>query len=86
MVQKNKSTLVEKVQTALISIGTTAVVGCCGFLFKANASLSRIEQSLSDEITHRVQQDTKFNAVQLDVVDLKITVAEIKAKQTQNPQ
>ena len=47
---KAKSTLVEKVQTALISIGTTGIVALCGFAFNVHASLARIEQQqLEDE-------------------------------------
>lgn len=84
MVRNYSSSLVEKIQTALISIGTTAVVGCCGYLFKANATLARIEQSLSNEVIMRVQQETKLNAVQLDVVDMKIAITKVQAKQ--NPQ
>lgn len=80
-----KSTLTEKIQTALISIGTTAVVGCCGFLFKTTASLSRIEQSLSDEVRIRNEQQAKINAVQLDVADLKITTVRIETKQNIKP-
>lgn len=75
------SSLVEKVQTALISIGTTAVVGCCTYLFKVNGALERIEQSLSNEVRIRSEQQTKINTIQLDVADLKIATTRMETKQ-----
>ena len=84
--QTRTSSLTEKIQTALISIGTTAVVACCGFLFKTTASLSRIEQSLSDEVIIRNDQQARINAVQLDVAELKITTTRIETKQNLKPQ
>lgn len=86
MIQPTKArrisgSLIEKIQTALISIGTTAVVACCGFLFKANATLSRMEQSLSDEIVIRNEQQAKINTLQIKVADLEVTTTRIETKQ-----
>jgi phosphoribosylpyrophosphate synthetase len=80
-----KSSLMEKVQTALISIGTTAVVGCCTFLFKVNGSLERIEQSLFDEVRIRNEQQAKINTIELKVADLEIAKARIETKQNLKP-
>lgn len=82
---EKSSSLIEKIQTALISIGTSAVVGCCAFLFKANASLARIEESLSNEVIVRNQEQAKVSSLQVEVADLKITTAELKAKQNLKP-
>lgn len=79
--QGKSTSLTEKVQTALISIGTTSVVACCGFLFKVNGSLSRIEQSLGNEVVIRNEQQAKINSLQLEVADLKVTAARIETKQ-----
>lgn len=84
MVQIKSSNLTEKVQTAIVSIGTTAIVGCCGFMFKVNAALARIEQNLSNEIIIRNETQAKVSRVEVKVAALEITTAEIKAKQ--NPQ
>lgn len=80
------ASFVEKLQTALISIGTTAVVACCGFMFKTNATLSRIEQCLSDEVRIRSEQQSAINSIQLKVADLNITTTRIEAKQNSKPQ
>lgn len=81
MAQGKSSPLVEKIQTALISIGTSAVVACCGFLFKTTATLARIEQSLSNEIVIRNEMQAKVSRVEVKVASLEITTAEMKAKQ-----
>lgn len=80
-----KSTLTEKVQTALISIGTTAVVGCCTFLFKTNASLARIEQSLSNQIIIQNQEQAKVSTLQVKVASLEITTARMETRQNLKP-
>jgi hypothetical protein len=80
-----KSSLMEKVQTALISIGTTAVVGCCTFLFKVNGSLERIEQSLSNEVAIRNEQQAVMNKIQLKVADHEIAITRIETKQNLKP-
>lgn len=79
------SSLIEKVQTALISIGTTAVVACCGFLFNVNGALSRIEQSLTDEVKIRNEQQSTMNRIQLKVADLEIATTRIETKQNTKP-
>lgn len=84
MAQLNSRSLMDNVQTALISIGTTSVMACCGFLFKVNAALARIEQNLSNEIVIRNETQAKVSRVEVKVAALEITTAEIKAKQ--NPQ
>lgn len=87
MIQSKKmsASFVEKVQTALFSIGTAAVVGCCTFLFKTTASLARIEQTLSNEVVIRNQEQAKVSNLQVDVANLKITTAEIKTQQNLKP-
>jgi Tfp pilus assembly protein PilO len=85
MVRGSSNSLAEKIQTALISIGTTAVVTCCGFLFKVHGSLERIEQSLSDEVRIRNEHQAKINTIQLEVADLKVVTARIETKQTLKP-
>lgn len=88
MVQSKKmsASLAEKVQTALISIATSAILFCAGFMFKVNASLARIEQSISNEVIVRNQEQAKVSGLQVEVADLKITTAELKAKQNLKPQ
>jgi hypothetical protein len=81
MAQGRSSLLTEKIQTALISLGTTAVVGCCGLLFKTTASLSRIEQSLYDEVRIRNEQQARINTLQLEVADLNIKTTRLETKQ-----
>ena len=81
-----KSTLTEKITTALISLGTSAVVGCCALLFKTTASLSRIEQSLSDEIRLRNEQQATMNRIQLKLVDHEVAITRIETKQNIKPQ
>lgn len=82
---RSASSFTEKIQTALISIGTTSVVACCGFLFKVNGSLERIEQSLSDEVRVRNEQQAALNNIQLKVADLEIATTRLETKQKINP-
>jgi hypothetical protein len=80
------SSLIEKVQTALISIGTTAVVACCGYLFKVNGALERIEQSLSEQVRAKNDQQARINTIQLKVADHEVAITRIETKQNIKPQ
>lgn len=72
--------LADKVQTALISIATTGIVTLCGFAFKTNATLARIEQRQIDDGIRMDHQQTGINNTGLDVAGLKVTTARIEAK------
>lgn len=72
--------LADKVQTALISIATTGIVTLCGFAFKTNATLARIEQRQIDDGIRADHQQTGMNNMALDVSGLKVATARIEAK------
>lgn len=80
MAQSNPRSLMEKVQTALISIATTGIVGLCVNTIKVSSSLARIEQQQTEDEKFKDNQQAKMNTMALDVVDLKIAVTELKQK------
>lgn len=87
-----KSSLMEKVQTAMISIGTTGIVSLCAFAIKTSATLARIEQKQSSDDVIMNNQQTSINnmalginKITLDVSDLQIRAARIEEKQKLKP-
>jgi len=78
---KTPTPLIEKIQTAIISIATTAIVANCGFLFKVNAILAKIEQRQLEYEKASDDQKITQNKMLLDIADLKITTTRLEAKQ-----
>jgi hypothetical protein len=93
MVQPRKtSSLIEKVQTAMISIGTTGIVSLCAFAIDTRATLARIEQKQAgDDVIMNNQQTSinnislDMNKITLDVSDLQIRAARIEENQKLKP-
>lgn len=77
------NTLTDKLLTAAISIATTGVVFCCGFMWKTNATLTRIEQRQLDTEQDVNDLNTKMNNVQLDVRATRDDVIELKTLKNQ---
>lgn len=76
-------TFQEKLQTAVISIATTGIISCAGFLWKVNASLARIEQHEMETDKFMDDLQLKMNNVQLDVRDVRDKVIELKTLKNQ---
>jgi hypothetical protein len=93
MVQPRKpSSLMEKAQTAMISIATTGIIALCGFAINTRESLARIEQKQSSDDVIMNNQQTSINnmalginKITLDVSDLQIRAARIEEKQNLKP-
>lgn len=80
--RKMKNGIGEKVQTALLSIMTTGIVSCIGFLFKANAALSQIQQHDIDTDRAIDQLQQKVNIIQLDMRELRDKTIRIETLKT----
>lgn len=72
------NTLTDKLLTAGISIATTGIVFCCGFMWKTNATLTRIEQQQVDTRQDVNDINIKMNNMQLDMRDVRDDVVELK--------
>jgi predicted nucleic acid-binding Zn-ribbon protein len=64
-------TFQEKLQTAVISIATTGIISCTGFLWKVNASQARVEE-------HIMEMDKNINNLQLNVNNMQLDVRDIR--------
>jgi cell division protein FtsL len=78
---KRMKTFQEKVQTAIISIATTGIISCAGFLWKANASLSQIEEHLQEIDKRMDNHEIKTDNLQLDVRDIRERVIRVETLQ-----
>jgi hypothetical protein len=64
-------TFQEKLQTAVISIATTGIISCAGFLWKVNASQARMEE-------HLIEMDKKINDLQLNMNNMQLDVRDVR--------
>jgi Tfp pilus assembly protein PilO len=78
MAQLQSRPLMDKLQTALLSIATTGIIALCGFAVEVASSLARIEQQQTEDERFKDTQQAKMNTMALDVVDLKMAVTELK--------
>lgn len=77
--------IADKIQTAVISIATSGIVFCGGFLWKTNSILSRIEQHQIDTDKTINNLETKVNNIQLDIRELRDKTIRIETKVNSTP-
>ena len=77
-----KNTFQEKIQTALLSVATTGILGCGAFLFKANEKLSKMEQHGIDTDKSIDQIQNKINNIQLDLREVRDKVIRVETLKT----
>lgn len=70
---KKVKSIQEKFITAIISIATTGIISCAGFLWKVNSTLSRIEE-------HQMEMDKSFDNIQSDMNDVHIKLIDTKER------
>lgn len=75
---RRMSNISEKLITASISIATSGILFCCGFMWKTNASQARMEQHLIETDKEINDLQIKMNNVQLKVMDINGNVIELK--------
>lgn len=78
---KPMKSISEKIQIAIISLATTGIVACCGFLWKSNASLSQIEEHLQLMDKRLDNHELKIDKIQFNVEDAKERLIRIETLQ-----
>lgn len=73
--------ITEKVQTALLSIATTGIFGCCAFLWSVNAALVKLQERDTENVRVREELNTRMNNVQLDIRDIRDRLIRVESKQ-----
>jgi hypothetical protein len=84
MVVAKQRSLNDRIITSLLSIATAGVLGCCGFLWNLNNTVTRLQEHDTDNIKAREEWSTKTNTLQLDIRDIRERLIRIESK-TQNP-
>jgi hypothetical protein len=75
---RQESSLQQKVITSLLAITTAGILGMFGFLWTINSKMAVLEERdrSKGDIIIKIQQD--LNSLKLDVSDLKLKVAELQ--------
>ena len=81
--QRIKKGWSEKLQGALLTIATTAIIGNFTFLWKLNAWMTRLEDHDIQKTNAINDLNIKMNNTQLDVQDIKIWTIKMESKQPQ---
>lgn len=67
----------DKIQTAIVSIATTGIISCAGFLWKVNSTLASIKEHIQER---DVQIDKKINDIQLTNNNIQLDIRELRDK------
>lgn len=68
-----RNTFQERFQTALLSIATTGLLGCFGFLWNVNSILASMKE-------HQNQKDKTIDDVQLKINTIQLDMREVRDK------
>lgn len=72
----------DKLHTFLLSLATAGVIGCFGFLWNMNNSITRLQDHDNDNIRLREEQTIRINNMQLDIRDIRERVIRMEAQKT----
>lgn len=78
--QRARKTWTEKIQGAILTIATTALIGNFTFLWKLNALITRLEDHDIQKTNSINDINGKLNTVQLNIQDIKEKVIRIESK------
>lgn len=84
-IEKNsieKKIMDERVHTFLLSVATAGVIGCFGFLWNMNNSITRLQEHDTDSIRIREEQTNRINNMQLDIRDIRERVIRMEAQKS----
>lgn len=70
----------DKLFTALLSVTTTGIIGCFGFLWKVNIALTRLEEHDTENVRSRDETMIKTNNIQLDLRDVRERLIRLETK------
>lgn len=71
----------DKIQTALLSVITTGIIGCFTFLWNLNSTVARLQENMIDTIRAKEEQSVRINNIQLDIRDIRERLIRIETKQ-----
>lgn len=75
-----KKTLNDKFHTFLLSVATGGVVGCFGFLWNLNNTVTRLQEHDVENTKSREEWANKTNNIQLDIRDIRERLIHIESK------
>lgn len=68
------------IQTFLLSLATTGVIGCFGFLWSLNSTVARLQERDTENIKAREEWSMRTNSMQLDIRDIRERLIRIETK------
>lgn len=72
----------ERLHTFLLSLATAGVIGCFGFLWNMNNSITRLQDHDTDNMKIREEQVIRINTMQLDIRDIRERVIRMEAQKS----
>lgn len=81
VIPTKKTNWEERINTFLLSVVTAGVIGCFGFLWNMNNSITRLQEHDVENNQAKEEMVIKINNMQLDIRDIRERLIRVEAKQ-----